>query len=163
MTGTVLFKRHFQVAYVVDDVQAGMAEFAAKYAIAKWHVMDMIAMSGEGSATRVIALAWTDDNLMVELIEPNLAVPSIYTDWRTESGQPIRFHHLGFLADSDEEFAAVKTQLVKAGSPIATEGAAGDLLEFAYLDTTAALGHYYELIYLKGEGKTLFFAPVPHN
>jgi len=160
---SILFKRHFQIAYLVDDVHAAMAEFGEKYGIAKWHVMDMLAMHGEGSPSRYLALAWTDEGLMVELIEPIEDVPSIYSGWRKDSGQAARFHHLGFLVDNDEEFAAIKRQLAEAGCPVATEGAAGNVLQYAYIDTTKALGHYYELIYLKGEGKTLFFAPVPHN
>ena len=160
---TVLFKRHFQIAYLVDDIHAGMAEFAAKYAITRWHVMDMIAMHGPDAPTRFLALAWTDEELMVELIEPIETVPSIYQNWRKDSGQSARFHHLGFLVESDEEFAAITRTLGDAGSPVAAEGSAGDVLEFAYIDTTDALGHYYELIYLKGEGKTQFFAPVPMN
>ena len=160
---TVLFKKHFQICYLVDDVHVAMKEWGEKYGIAKWHVMDMVAHHGEGAASRYLALAWTDEGLMIELIEPVEAVPSIYQNWRKDSGQAYRFHHLGFLVHSDEEFAAIKDELVKSGSPIAIEGKSGDMLEFAYIDTTQALGHYYELIYLKGEGKDLFFADVPMN
>ena len=161
---SILFKRHFQLAYLVDDVHAAVADWGEKYGIKSWHIMDMVALHGTVDASsRFIALAWTDEGLMIELIEPNEAVPSIYQGWRRDSGQANRFHHLGFLVDSEEEFSAVKRQLGKAGYPLAAEGAAGDLLEYAYVDTTAAFGHYYELIYLKGEGRTLFFAPVPRN
>ena len=59
--------------------------------------------------------------------------------------------------------ASTTRTLGEAGCPVAAEGAAGDMLEFAYIDTTKAFGHYYELIYLKGEGRTRFFGPVPHN
>lgn len=159
---TVLFKRHFQIAYVVDDIHAGVAEFAAKYAIANWHVMDMAAMQGPDSAVRHIALAWTDAELMVELIEPNPAVPSIYSDWRTDLAGP-RFHHLGFLVESDAEFTAIRAQFAVAGCPVAAEGSAGDMLDFAYIDTSRTLGHFYELIHLKGEGRTQFFGQVPRN
>jgi hypothetical protein len=162
---TVLFKRHFQIAYVVDDVQAAMAEFAAKYGVSRWHVMDMMAGTGAGAAspTRFLALAWTEERFMVELIEPNLAVESIYSDWDRASGRTIRFHHLGFLIETAADFAAIRQTLIDSGSPVAAEGSAGDMLDYAYLDTTRALGHYYELIHLKGEGKTRFFASVPHN
>lgn len=159
---TVLFKRHFQIAYVVDNIDAGIAEFTSKYAVAKWHVMDLVAFNGPESAVRHIALAWTDAELMVELIEPNPAVASIYSNWRPDLAGP-RFHHLGFLVDSDAEFAAIRRQFEVAGCPVAAEGSAGDMLDFAYIDTSRTLGHYYELIHLKGEGRTQFFRPVPHN
>lgn len=159
---TILFKRHFQICYLVDDAQAGMAEFGEKYGITKWHVMDMSA-AGPDAPTRAIALAWAEEGLMIELIEPNEAVPSIYVNWRRDSGESARFHHLGFLVDSDEEYDAIKQKLLGAGYPVAAEGSFGDVLQFLYMDTTRTLGHYYELIYLKGEGKTQFFAPVPMN
>lgn len=159
---SILFKQHFQLAYVVDSVDAALAEWRDSYGITKWHVMDMKALYGEQSPIRYIALAWTDQGLMVELIEPVPGADSIYKDWRTGCASS-RFHHLGFMIESDGEFAAVKDRFVQAGCPIATEGSAGDMLDFAYVDTTASFGHYCELIYLKGEGKTQFFADVPYN
>ena len=160
---TLLFKKHFQIAYLVDDVHAAMEEFSTKYAISKWQVMDMVAMQGEAASSRYLALAWTDQDTMIELIEPVESVPSIYQGWRRDSGQYARFHHLGFLVDDDEEYAAIKRQLADADCPIAIEGAAGDVLEYAYIDTPRAFGHYVELIHLKGAGKTQFFAQVPYN
>ncbi|NLR72812.1 VOC family protein [Novosphingobium sp. ERN07] len=160
---TVLFKRHFQIAYLVDDIRAGMDEFAAKHGVSNWHLMDMAALYGEGSPTNAIALAWTDADLMVELIEPNPAVESIYSNWRPDLGAGARLHHLGFKPETDAEFDAIIAQLGAGGCPVSTEGTAGDALRYAYIDTTRALGHYYELILLKGEGGKAYFAPVPQN
>lgn len=159
---TVLFKRHFQIAYLVDDVAAGMAEFGENYGVAKWHVMDMM-INGPGSPTSKIALAWTDEDMMVELIEPNPAVSSIFSDWRRDLAPGPRFHHLGFMPSDDAEFDAIVAQLGRAGCPVAGQGSVGETLRYAYVDATKALGHYYELVLLKGEGRTQFFAPVPRN
>ena len=159
---TVLFRRHFQICYLVDDVKQAMASFGEKYGITKWHVMDMRAMMGEGSPARYLALAWAGD-MMIELIEPDEAVPSIYQGWQKDSGQEARFHHLGFLVYTDEEFAAIKQKLVEQGFPIVAEAELGEVLKAAYMDTTKALGHFYELIYLPDGESSQFFADVPVN
>lgn len=159
---TVLFRQHFQTCYLVDDVKQSMADFGDKYGITKWHVLDMLEMMGEGAPARFIALAWAG-GMMIELIEPDEAVPSIYKGWQKDSGQEARFHHLGFLVYSEEDFAEIKQQLLEQGFPIVAEAELGDVLKAAYMDTTKALGHFYELIYLPDGESSQFFADVPVN
>lgn len=93
---TVLFKRHFQVAYLADNVDAAIALFADNYGIGKWNVMDMLDIHGQGAAARYIATAWAGD-VQIEIIQPIETVPSLYSNWRRDGGLPLRLHHLGFL------------------------------------------------------------------
>lgn len=158
---TILFQRHFQTAYVVDDVQQAMASFAANYGISQWDVMDMVAIAGAGHALTVIANAWAGD-MMIELMQPDETVASIYAGWQKHVDHSIRLHHLGFLVDSEAQMAEHTQQLVKNGHPIVAEGSFGDVLDFAYADTTVQLGHYYEIIRLKAEGNS-FFGRIPIN
>ena len=158
---TMLFKRHFQTAYVVDDIEQAMAVFASNYGITQWDVMDMVAMAGPGQPLLFIANAWAGD-MMIELMQPDENVTSIYTGWQKQSGATFRLHHLGFLVDSDAQMAAHKQLLERNGHPIVAEGSFGDVLDFAYADTTSALGHFYELIHLKSQGKA-FFDRIPVN
>ena len=159
---TALFKHHFQICYLVDDADEGMAAFGARYGITQWHVIDMVAMMGAESPLRTIALAWAGDT-MIELAEPIEAVPSIYSNWRKDSGLAARFHHLGFLAQSEADYAGIKDQLAAAGFPVVIESTVEGALMAAQIDTTRALGHYYELIHLVGGLENPFFAPVPKN
>ena len=158
---TILFKRHFQSAYVVDDIQQAMAIFASNYGITHWDVMDMVAMAGPGQPLMFIANAWAGD-MMIELMQPDENVTSIYTGWQKQSGESFRLHHLGFLVDSHAQMAEHKQRLIGNGQPIVSEGSFGDVLDFAYADTTRELGHFYELIHLKAEGKS-FFDRIPVN
>lgn len=159
---TALFKHHFQVCYLVDDARQGMTFFGETCGISQWHVIDMVAMMGPQSPLRTIALAWAGDT-MIELAEPIEAVPSIYSNWRRDSGLAARFHHLGFLAQSEQDYAEIKGQLAAAGFPVVVENTVDDVLMAAQIDTTGALGHYYELIHLVGGMENPFFAPVPRN
>ena len=161
MTIPVLFKRHFQVAYVVDNAKAAMDLFAGGYGVTKWDLMDMTEIHGAQSPVRFIATAWVGDT-MIELIEPVPQAESIYRDWQRGSANPLRFHHLGFLVDNAEEFEAAKQQLAAIGAPIVMDGSFGEVLDFAYADTRSALGHYYEIIRLKADGAS-FFDRVPVN
>lgn len=158
---TTIFKRHFQTAYVVNDIQQAMTAFAENYGIKQWDLMDMVAMAGPGQPLIFIANAWAGD-MMIELMQPDENVTSIYTGWQKQSGAPFRLHHLGFLVDSDAQMVEHKQQLVRNGNAIVSEGSFGDVLDFAYADTTAKLGHFYELIQLKAQGKS-FFDRMPVN
>lgn len=158
---TVLFKRHFQVAYVVDDARAAIGILGKRYGVEKWDLMDMAALHGAGAPARFIANAWVGDT-MIEVIEPDESVESIYQGWNKDSGAALRFHHLGFLVDGAEEFDAAKARLAGEGFPIVAGGSFGDVLDFAYADTTAELGHYYEIIRLKAQGDS-FFGRIPVN
>jgi hypothetical protein len=161
MTLPVLFKRHFQVAYVVDDAAEAAAILGKRFGVSKWDLLDMVATHGPGSAARVIGNAWVGD-MMIEVIEPQPGVASIYSDWKKDSGTAFRFHHLGFLIDCADEFAAAKRMLADSGFPIVVDGSFGEVLDYAYADTTAEQGHYSEMIHLKSEG-TNFFGRIPIN
>lgn len=160
MTGSALFRRHFQVCYAVDNAKSAMKTLGEQYGVTRWQEIDHGAQGAE-SAARLICTAWIGD-FMLELIEPNPAVQSIYSKWLENTSQPFRFHHLGFLIDSTEQMEAAKRRLSDNGFPIVVEGSFGEALDFAYADTTAGLGHYYELIHLKPEGK-IFFDNIPQN
>lgn len=161
MTLPVLFKRHFQVAYVADDVEAATLALGKRFGVSRWDILDMTAIHGPDSAMRLIGNAWVGD-MMIEVIEPQPGIASIYTDWKKDSGAAFRLHHLGFLIDSAEEFAAAKRMLAQSGFPIVVDGSFGEVLDYAYADTTAELGHYYEMIRLKSEGDS-FFGRIPVN
>lgn len=152
-----LFAKHFQVAYIVEDIERGMGFFRDRFGVAKWHILDT---AGPESPATAIAIAYVDE-LMLELIQPS-AIPSIYRDWVPHGGSGVRLHHLGFLVHSDEDWSAALRKLAEDGYAEAFSGSAGDMLDFHYADCTADLGHYYELIHLKPAGAALFGA-APHN
>lgn len=161
MTAPVLFKRHFQIAYVVDDARAAIDILSKRYGVEKWDLLDMVQIHGAGAPTRYIGNAWVGET-MIEVIEPDEAVDSIYRNWKKDSGLALRFHHLGFLADTSEEFDAAKRQLSDCGFPIVVDGSFGEVLDYAYADTRSELGHYYEIIRLKADGDS-FFGRIPVN
>lgn len=160
MATPLLFQGHFQIAYVTHSLEAAQAVMADHYGITKWQVLDMTAMGHQSPALR-IALANVGDR-MIEVIEADPAVVSLYTAWMPQAGAVLRFHHLGFLINDADEFAQARQHLIDSGYAMASEGSFGDTLDFFYADTTAALGHFYEVIRLKPAGQD-FFKDVPEN
>jgi hypothetical protein len=128
MSSPVLFKRHFQVAYVVDSAEAAIATLVKRYGIARWDLLEMTQIHGAASAARYIGKAWIGD-LMIEVIEPNQAIESIYSIWQPDSGKALRFNHLGFLMKSADQFAAAKSQLAANGLPIVVDESFGEVLD----------------------------------
>jgi len=158
---TSIFKGHFQVAYVAADAKQATERLGTHFGIANWSFLDMKAAHGAESAVTRIGMAWVGD-MMIEVIEPDPVYESIYQGWLKGGSSPLRFHHLGYFVDSKEALAAIRQQLIDQGHPIVMEGSFGDLLDFAYADTTAELGHYCEFIRPSAEGRA-FFDQVPVN
>ena len=158
MSIPVIFRDHFQHAYVVRNLDKAMATFRDNYGVKNWQVMPM----PEGAPMRALALAYVQNKIMIELIEPIPGSKSIYSDWVPESESGARLHHHGFLIDSAEEYRRIAGQFDALGFPAAMAGTSGDILDFHYADTVAQLGHYCELIHLLPGGKN-FFSTVPNN
>ncbi|MBV9511714.1 MAG: VOC family protein [Caulobacteraceae bacterium] len=156
-----LLQNHFQIAYVVRDVQASMRRLADQFGVARWYVEDMQALHGPEAPIAFIGLAYAGE-VMLELIEARPGRQSIYLDWLPEAEDGLKLHHLGFLSPSEADFRARVEQLNAAGYPTAAAGAFGDILDFHYADTTPVFGHYHELIRLKAEGEA-YFAKAPRN
>ncbi|MGE0387736.1 MAG: VOC family protein [Gammaproteobacteria bacterium] len=157
MTVPVLFRDHFQHAYVVRNMDGAMASFRDNCGVGRWQVMPM----PEGSPIRAIGLAYVQ-KVMIELIEAVPGAESIYRDWLPASDSAARFHHLGYLIDSEAEYQALVRQFDAAGMRAAFAGSSGDILDFHYADTVAQLGHFCELVHLRPAGKD-FFSQVPQN
>lgn len=157
MSIPVVFRDHFQHAYVVRNIEKAMANFRDKYGVSKWQVMPM----PEGSPVGALGLAYVQ-NVMIELIEAAPGHDTIYRDWIPESETAAKFHHLGFLIESDEDYRKTIAQFEAAGIGAAFAGSSGDILDFHYADTVAQFGHYCELVHLRPAGRD-FFSQVPHN
>ena len=157
MTIPIVFRNFFQHAYIVRNTEKTIANFRDKYGVLKWQVRPI----PEGAPIRAISLAYVQ-KVMIELIEPDPNQDSIFRDWIPESETSAKFHHLGYLIDSDTEYRKTVAQFEAAKIGVAFAGSVGDTLDFHFADTVAQLGHYCELVYLKPAGLD-FFAQVPQN
>jgi catechol 2,3-dioxygenase-like lactoylglutathione lyase family enzyme len=153
-----LLRNHFQVAYVVRDMDAAIGRFTIEFGMPNWSVLEP--RGGDGAMRRV-AGSFVGD-LMYELIEPALDRPSIFRDFLPAAPNDLRLHHLAFMIRTAEDYQATIGRLNEAGYPLARAGSWGEVLDFHIADTTATFGHYHELIYSKAKGEA-YFKKLPRN
>lgn len=156
MTTPLMFRNHFQVAYVVRDVDKCVASLGEKFGVHKWEIRK----THPGAPASRLAFAYAG-GVMLELVEPVPEAKTIFRDWIPEDPAAARFHHLGYFVHSEEEWRTVVDHYEAAGIKTLC-GSVADLLDYGYADTVAQLGHWTEFVRLKPAGKD-YFANVPDN
>src|SRR4051812_26392107 len=111
-TMAALYDRFFQLGYVTRDLDAAMGQFSTRFGPAEFQI---IHGQPPHLHTKRIALTYVGQT-MVELIEVNDQVPSIYKEYLPPPGGDIRIHHTGHLID---DTAATLRRVEAEGYPIA--------------------------------------------
>lgn len=150
-----ILRNHFQNGYIVRKMSCAQSLFEMQYGVTSWHVLKMSA----DSPVLAIAKAYLG-RVMVELIEPNPDMDTIYSRFLPDSDTSARFHHFGYQVETDDEFRRIVNAFAAQGIATAFSGSHGEILDFHFVDTVAQLGHYCEFIHLKPAGKN-FYADVP--
>jgi hypothetical protein len=145
-----------QMAYVVADLRAAMEEWAQHLRVGPWFVLEHF--TGEnpiyrGQTSRAeIALAMSfAGHMNIELIQVTNDAPSVYREMIERCGYG--FHHWGVATWS---FDAAVEQYQRSGYPLACSFAVPSGGRVGYMDTTAVLPGYTELIELGGAFEEVF-------
>jgi Glyoxalase/Bleomycin resistance protein/Dioxygenase superfamily len=147
-----------QMAYVVDDIQAAMAQWTNDLHVGPWFLLDRFEgvdaqyRAGPSEAAVTLAMAFAG-HLQIELLQPLDDRPSVYRETIDATGYG--FHHYGIGSrDFDGDLARYEARgydvAFRAGVP--TGGSV------AYLDTNGALPGFIELIELGPGMETAFTA-----
>jgi Glyoxalase/Bleomycin resistance protein/Dioxygenase superfamily len=151
----MLTGHHFQNAYIVDDIEAALAEcvrrggpgdvrsFATEQQL--WTPAGMKTVSNK------LAFVWIGD-IQYELIEVVHDETGIYGNYRGASelgGGVMHFHHsCARVAD----WGSFRAAVAKQDLPVVLERAnEGDALKFLYLDARDFCGHYLEYTWMTDE------------
>jgi hypothetical protein len=162
-----LFRSFLQLGYVTDDVDA-----AASYLESRVGTVDCVRHyrsslgggrppSGPGEPRSPFVVVdgepadeWLIDVALVnagptnlEIIRPVGGAVDLYRG-ALRPGVPATLHHLGFVVDDFDEASAV---VAAAGREWAQYGDSG-AIRFGYLDMTAELGHFVEIMELGADG-----------
>jgi hypothetical protein len=136
----------FQMAYVVEDIDASMRQWVEQLKVGPWFVLPEFTgveptFRGEPSQA-VVALAMAHaGHMLVELIQLKDDAPSVWREGVERNGYG--FHHFGVgTLDYDGELA----RHVEQGHELAFECAVPTGGRVAYVDTNAELPGYLELI-----------------
>jgi len=144
----VFLENQYQISYVTDDLEAGVAAFKEQFGVAEFRIL----ADGTGSGSQV----WTPEGegpmvvkaavarvgkLIIEIMEPVSGMVSLYRDFIVP-GQPLRMHHIAMLTD---DIDTVRVESERLGRPVvmSAEFKGGKLI---YVDARATLGHYLEYV-----------------
>jgi hypothetical protein len=146
----------FQMAYVVDDIDASMRRWVEQLSVGPWFLLAHF--TGERGTYRgqpaeadvALAMAFAG-HMLVELIAPNDAKPSVYREAIETRGYG--FHHFGVgTLDYDAELA----RHLELGHELAFQAWVPTGGRVGYVDTTAELPGYLELIEMDEATDTAF-------
>jgi hypothetical protein len=146
----------FQMAYVVEDIDASMRRWAEQLDVGPWFLLEHF--TGERASYRgapaeadvALAMAFAG-HMLVELIQPNDDKPSVYREAIEQRGYG--FHHFGVgTLDYDGELA----RHLEQGHELAFEAWVPTGGRVGYVDTTAELPGYLELIEMDEPTDTAF-------
>ena len=133
----------FQVAYVTHDRAAAERELGARLGLTGWTDLDV----DLGGAELAVAFARAG-RIQIELIQPIAGETEIFAELLPAHGL-VKVHHLGVRVE-DIELALGHADA--AGYACRRRGEMEGQLQFAFVDTTADLGHYTELAQFTAAG-----------
>ena len=147
-----LFRNVMQIGYVTDDIDVaaeyfestlGTVPFRKSY---KSSLGGIVVVDGETVDEWVIDVALVNAGpTNLEIIRPVSGAVELYRS-AIRPGVPATFHHLAFrVADFDEAAAVVAA----SGKSWKQHGYLEGSLRFGYVDMTAELGHYVEVMELE--------------
>jgi hypothetical protein len=159
-----LFRDFLQLGYVTDDIDAAASFLESRLGTVKnvrhyssslgggrppvdptgprstWVVVD-----GEPADEWVIDVALVNAGpTNLEIIKPVAGAVDLYRG-AVRPGVPATLHHLGFVVDDFDEASAI---VAASGRSWAQYGDSGGAIRFGYLDMTAELGHFVEIMEL---------------
>lgn len=146
----------FQLGYVTNDFDRGMAELEALHSIGSFKEMRELHLPTGPDREWVghFALAFKQ-GVQFELIAP-VGDGGIYRDLIPDQGFALRFHHLGRFVTSLEKYHSLLNDAAKRWELPISYGAFGGF--YAYADARKDLGHFLEYFTFPSAE---FFADVP--
>jgi hypothetical protein len=144
----------FQLGYVCDDIEEGIAQFRGRGMTHEPHIMEVQqpvkAPDGREVVNHIkLCFIWIGE-IQYELIQAITDPLGIYANANTvPGGGPIRFHQTSTRIADWEDFRA---RVDQQDLPVAMEWDMGPgKLKFLYLDGRAKFGHYLEYTWMTDE------------
>lgn len=141
----MIFRNHYQNAYVTRDIESAKQLVSRKYGIADYLEfdvdMDMLTPEGPKRSQSKAALGWVG-GLNIELIQPVGGELDVYSAFLPQDDS-LRFHHFCMRTF---DWDATLAEIANNDWQIAFEGHM-DGLKFVYVDVREELGHYLEYLH----------------
>ena len=158
MTDRHRMGKFHQLGYVCRNIDRAMETFAERCGVHKWGTMEGPMPQLGRVAVQKVALAFRGD-IQIELIQPQLDIPSIYGNAIPTDEVSVRIHHLGYICDDEAEWDRVHAHHAKLGNP-KVAGMDLDMVRYCYFDTFVDMGHFTEY-FMPGPDMLAFWATLP--
>lgn len=141
----------FQLGYVCDDIEEGIAQFRGRGMRHEPHILDTD-VHGNGPQGHFVnkvrlCFIWIGE-MQYELIQPITDPLGIYAN-APSNGGPLRFHQVCYRVPDWTDFRA---RVDSQDLPMVMEWDFGpDQLKFLYLDGRSRFGHYLEYVWMSEE------------
>ncbi|MBB4632415.1 VOC family protein [Sphingosinicella soli] len=134
-----------QFAWVVPNLEEAARRWHASLGVGPFLVNRNLALDaprhrGNPSSTRFSTAVAQSGEFQIELVEQHDDGPSVYRD--TIAPGATGLHHVAMIA---ADFDAAVAHYTDQGFEIGADGRFGDM-RYAYIDTSAALGHMVEIV-----------------
>ncbi len=149
-----LVRGFYETAYVTRNMDAALATVADRDGLSDFYVFAPPATRGAVSHLNKVAKTFVGER-MIEILEPNPQIESIFIDFLPAANGDLKLHHLGHIVADDAHWDAILDQAAASKIEIAYQGFIPDMIRVVYLDTRAALGHYSEYIQNYAGGRAL--------
>ena len=145
-----------QMAYVVADLRAAIGQWIERLRVGPWFVLEHFTgehpvYRGQPSGAAVKLAMGFAGHMNIELIQENNNAPSVYREVIERRGYG--FHHFGVATWN---FDAAVAQYEREGYALAFRAAVPSGGRVGYMDTTAVLPGFTELIELGGAFEEVF-------
>lgn len=144
-----------QTAFVVDDIDVAALQWASLHGVGPWFLyeVDIPSVNFRGTSVPMRArmgLAHTGSQ-QIELIQPDLTIPSIYREFLEAGGTGV--HHICYWADVDRS----REHFRSAGADVVQEGVTSAGNQFLYMSGSCGVP-YLEFVDPTGGMKAFFDA-----
>lgn len=145
----------YQLGYVCDDIEEGIAQFRGRGMTHEPHIIEVEQPVNTPDGREVmnhikLCFIWIGD-MQYELIQPISDPLGVYAKANSvEGGGPLRFHQTCMRV---KDWADFRKRVNEQDLPVVMErDLGGDSLKFLYLDGRATIGHYLEYTWMTDEG-----------
>jgi len=142
--------KHSQNAYVTNDLDRAQAIWRDQYGVSEFYVFENNAPGLVSSPEYRMKIALANvGGLEIELIEPVPGLAPMHAEVLPDDGSfAMAFHHIAMRIHGDlSGFEEHMASLESVANPVVWRGEMGDVMQFAYTDQRATLGHYVEHVW----------------
>ncbi|MGW4339521.1 VOC family protein [Rhodococcus koreensis] len=146
MSNNLLGSPFSQMAYVTNDMDRALTEFADTFGVTKFFRTDNAEYAvGSGRVAICHVAVAVSGGVQIEVIQPIGGESQLYRTVLDGDDYQLRHHHVAYFPETLEQLGELRDGMRAAGFELVVD-ATGPYGSYFYADTRRSLGHYIECI-----------------